>query len=62
MRPKTQSNVPQAIVQFRSASFEESPSKISEVTAVIEKISLEQVSLEERRREAKKPLYLIRYE
>jgi hypothetical protein len=29
---------------------------------VIQKISLEHVSLEERRREATKPLYLVRYE
>ena len=29
---------------------------------VVQRISLEYVSLEERRREAKKPLYLVRYE
>lgn len=29
---------------------------------VVQRISLEHVSLEERRREAKKPLYLVRYE
>jgi len=29
---------------------------------VIEKISIDRMSIEERRREAKKPLYLVRYE
>ncbi len=29
---------------------------------VVDRISLEKVSYEERRREAKKPLYLVRYE
>jgi hypothetical protein len=32
------------------------------LNGVIQKISLETVSLEERREEAKKPLYLVRYE
>jgi hypothetical protein len=34
----------------------------NDMNDVIQKISLERVSLEERRREAKKPLYLVRYE
>ncbi len=29
---------------------------------VVQKITLEKVTLEERRREARKPLYLVRYE
>ena len=33
-----------------------------DLSEVVEKISLEEVSLEERRREAQKPLYLVRYE
>lgn len=33
-----------------------------ELNDVIQKISLEKVSLEKRREEAKKPLYLVRYE
>ncbi|MCW4018209.1 MAG: hypothetical protein NWF00_05980 [Candidatus Bathyarchaeota archaeon] len=33
-----------------------------DLTGIIEKISLERVPLEERRREAKKPLYIVRYE
>ncbi|MCW4009309.1 MAG: hypothetical protein NWF05_01645 [Candidatus Bathyarchaeota archaeon] len=33
-----------------------------DLTGVIQRISLENVSLEERRKEAKKPLYLVRYE
>jgi hypothetical protein len=34
----------------------------SEMDHVVQKITLENVSLEERRREARKPLYLVRYE
>ena len=34
----------------------------SEMDNVVQKITLENVSLEERRREARKPLYLVRYE
>ena len=34
----------------------------NEVDNIIQKISLDKVSLEERRKEAKKPLYLFRYE
>jgi len=34
----------------------------SVVDNLIQKISLDKVSLEDRRREAKKPLYLVRYE
>jgi hypothetical protein len=34
----------------------------NDMNKVIPKISLEHVSIEERRREAKKPLYLVRYE
>jgi hypothetical protein len=34
----------------------------SDLNGVIQKISLETISLEERRKEAKKPLYLVRYE
>lgn len=34
----------------------------NDMNDVIQKISLEHVSLEERRREATKPLYLVRYE
>jgi len=34
----------------------------SAVDNLIQKISLDKVSLEDRRREAKKPLYLVRYE
>ena len=33
-----------------------------DLNGIIEKISLEKISHEERRREAKKPLYLVRYE
>lgn len=32
------------------------------MNGIVQKISLEHVSLEERRQEAKKPLYLVRYE
>ncbi len=32
------------------------------LNGIVEKASLKDVSLEERRREAKKPLYLVRYE
>jgi hypothetical protein len=32
------------------------------LNASLEKISLKGISLEERRKEAKKPLYLVRYE
>jgi hypothetical protein len=34
----------------------------SNLKGIVEKISLESVSLEERQKEAKKPLYLLRYE
>jgi len=34
----------------------------NEMDNVIQKITLENVSLEKRRREAKKPMYLVRYE
>jgi hypothetical protein len=34
----------------------------SNVDNVVQEITLEKVSLEERRREARKPLYLVRYE
>jgi hypothetical protein len=34
----------------------------NEMDNVVQKITLENVSLEERRREAKKPMYLVRYE
>jgi len=34
----------------------------SVVDNLIQKISLDKISLEDRRREAKKPLYLVRYE
>jgi vacuolar-type H+-ATPase subunit F/Vma7 len=33
-----------------------------DLKGVIQKISLEHVSIEERRKEANKPLYLVRYE
>jgi hypothetical protein len=33
-----------------------------EMDSIVQRISLENVSLEERRKEAKKPLYLVRYE
>ena len=33
-----------------------------ELNNVVQKISIEHVSLEKRREEAKKPLYLVRYE
>ncbi len=34
----------------------------SEMDNLVQKITLEKVSLEERRKEARKPLYLVRYE
>ncbi len=34
----------------------------NEMDNVVQKITLEKVSLEESRREARKPLYLVRYE
>jgi hypothetical protein len=34
----------------------------NDLNDMIQKISLENVSLEERRQQAKKPLYLVRYE
>jgi hypothetical protein len=34
----------------------------NEMDTIVQKISLEKVSLEERRKEAKKPMYLVRYE
>jgi hypothetical protein len=46
-------------------SSEFSPEKIfggNDMDGVVQKISLDKVSLEERRKEAKKPLYLVRYE
>ncbi len=42
------------------AQIKESEEK--ELNNVIQKISLERLSLEESRKEAKKPLYLVRYE
>ena len=46
-----------------SASVEENQSRAgNDMNDVIQKVSLGRVSIEERRREAKKPLYLVRYE
>ena len=45
-----------------SESAEKSLLGGEDMNDIVQKISLEHVSLEERRREAKKPLYLVRYE
>ncbi len=64
MRPKPQNIRPLTTAQELGA---DSPSTKNsrgtyEMNDVVERISLEKVSLEERRREAKEPLYLVRYE
>ena len=48
--------------ELESESVEKKQSREEDMHDVIERISLENVSLEERRKEAKKPLYLVRYE
>ena len=48
--------------ELASGSVEKSKLGGEELNDIVQKISLENVSLEERRREAKKPLYLVRYE
>ena len=48
--------------ELESESVEKKKSGGEDMYDVIERISLENVSLEERRKEAKKPLYLVRYE
>jgi hypothetical protein len=45
-----------------SKSAEKSMLGGEDMNDIVQKISLEHISLEERRREAKKPLYLVRYE
>ncbi len=64
MRPKTQNLRPVTTAQELGT---DSPSTKNskgtyEINDVVERISLEKVSLDERRREAKEPLYLVRYE
>jgi hypothetical protein len=48
--------------ELDSASVGKTKAGGNEVNDVVQKISLENVSLEERRKEAKKPMYLVRYE
>jgi hypothetical protein len=48
--------------ELESESVEKKQSRGEDMRDVIERISLENVSLEERRKEANKPLYLVRYE
>jgi hypothetical protein len=50
---------------YEEFSFESAPERNfggKEVDNVVQEISLDKMSLEERRKEAKKPLYLVRYE
>ncbi len=54
-RPLTSSELDLALMR-------KEPSGGENLNDVIKEISLEHVSLEERRKEANKPLYLVRYE
>lgn len=45
-----------------SKALAEYKPEVNQLSRFLEKVSLRDVSLEERRREAKKPLYLLRYE
>jgi hypothetical protein len=48
--------------ELEADSVEENKTGGEDMNNIVQKISLETVSLEERRNEAKKPLYLVRYE
>ncbi len=48
--------------EIDSESFLEKIVGVNDLDSVIQKISLDKVSIEERRKEAEKPLYLVRYE
>ncbi len=63
MRPKIE-QIKQPLIDEESdpESFEKNNLGGKDMNNIAQKISLEHVSLEQRRREAKKPLYLVRYE
>jgi hypothetical protein len=48
--------------ELDSESVEKNDTGENDMNEVVQKISLDNISLEERRKEAKKPLYLVRYE